>query len=132
MGDNDIARVRGEIDMDYHMRGWEFPKTGAEVKAKALEKIEQIKSKVEARRAMIATQAKELGITSVEDALTRMEELGLQFDSNQEVAFSKLVSNRDRVKSDGGEIKKLELLARNLPDDGEYKLDFAALEYFGF
>jgi trehalose-6-phosphate synthase len=118
--------------MDYHMRDWEFPKKGSEIKEKAKKKIEQLKAKVETRRTMISEQAAALGIKSVEEALTRMEEFGHKPEVEDQVAFSKIVSNRNKVKSEWDEIEKLKLLARNLPDDGEYKLDFAALEYFGF
>lgn len=119
--------------MSYHFSKLSFPKTGEEIKKQAEEKIEKLQAKIEERKRLIAEHAAQLGIESVEDALTRAEELGLELtDAEDQVAHTKMLSNRSRAKEEQSEIRQLEMLVRNLPDDETYKLDFDSLQYFGF
>lgn len=118
--------------MSYHFNQLRFPKTGVEIKAKAQEKIKKLQAKIDERKHFIADQAEKLGITSVEAALTRAEEIGFDLNAEDQIAHSKLMVNRNKSKAEQGEVRELEMIVRNLPDDRSFNLEFDALRYFGF
>lgn len=128
-----IDLARKEMNMRYHTQNINFLKTGAEIKEKAKLLVEKRRAKVEERKRLVAEQAKALGIESVEDALTRAEEIGLELtDPDQNIAHSKMLSNRSKVKEEQAEIRQLETLIRNLDEDRSFELTFDDLEYYGF
>lgn len=109
-----------------------FPKTGAEVVEKAKLRIEKLEAKLENRKRFIAEQAKELGIASVEDALTRAEDLGIELSPENSIVHSKMLNNVNKSKKERAEIEQLEMIVRNLPLDQTFELKFDSLQYFGF
>lgn len=118
--------------MSYRFGKLTFEKTGREIKDKIAAKVDSLENKVEARKKIIADQAKALGISSVEEALTRAEEIGISLSDENRVVHSKMLSNTSRVKDESREIRQLKMAHRNLDDKRTFELDFDSLEYYGF
>lgn len=109
-----------------------FPKSGSDIVAKAVQKAEKIEAKITERKRVVGDMAKSLGITNVEDALLRAEDLGLELNAEDQVVHSKMLSNRSKAQKENEELRRLQMLIRNLPPDQSFDLSFDALSYFGF
>jgi hypothetical protein len=116
----------------YHTSNFKFPKTGREVICAASAKIAKLTLKIGERKKHVRDQAKALGLESVEDALLKAENLGMNLSVEDSIVHTKMLNNREKARAEQEELEKLEILVRNLPEDAEINLDFDTLEYFGF
>jgi len=109
-----------------------FPKKGHEIKTKAKVMLDSNKRVIDEKASEIKTMCKEHDLNMV-DLLTDLDTLRGQSSkqvASQEMAkLQQLASRVDELKK---ETAKLELIARNLPDNTDYNLTFEELKYFGF
>jgi hypothetical protein len=110
-----------------------FPKSGEQIIEKAKAKLARLTARQDERNKTVAALAQQLGIESVEEALTRADELDNSLASPEDsVAHSKLQGLASRAKRVREEILQLEMVVRNLPHGKTFDLKFEALKYFGF
>jgi hypothetical protein len=109
-----------------------FPKSGEQIIEKAKAKLARLTARQDERNKTVAALAQQLGIESVEEALTRADELDNSLSPEDSVAHSKLQGLASRAKRVREEILQLEMVVRNLPHGKTFDLKFEALKYFGF
>jgi hypothetical protein len=122
----------------YYQNGFpslKFTKKGADIITKANEKLVALKAKVEDRTGRINKLCKEYKI-DVADFFANIDEYaGRTTASNSAMKAGDkeaLKVESSLISEERGQIKSLELIARNLLADEKFSLSFEETEYLGF